>query len=295
MTDMRDDEEDHIGPALRRALERRVDPEVAARHVMAIHRESARLRLEDRRRLRAARRPRRAVLAGLTGALILGSSTGAVAASNDALPGDILYPVKRTTEQAQLFAASSFRRKGAVYFDLAKRRAAEVEEAAVERPGAVPRLVQDMESSLEAAERAGVSEAVAAAPELRASASNALAMTGGSTEEVAGLSDEGAGSAGQGGPATAPSPSTNPTAQASEPAAAVAGPAISPSPSPSSASSTPASPPSGGNRTAPPASPPAAAAPETSTARPSPPSSPIPGSALPSPSAPVTIPPLADP
>ncbi|HET8684330.1 MAG TPA: DUF5667 domain-containing protein [Micromonosporaceae bacterium] len=82
-----------------------------------------------RRPAEPARRPRlrarEAVIVGVAaGTLAL---SGMSAASGDALPGDPLYTVKRSTERAQLALTSSDVSRGQLYLEFAKTRAAEAQ------------------------------------------------------------------------------------------------------------------------------------------------------------------------
>ena len=70
-------------------------------------------------------------------ALLTAGSGGAVYASQSALPGDVLYGVKTTTEGVQLVLASSEEARAQVHADLAAKRLAEIEYAnQAGRPGA---------------------------------------------------------------------------------------------------------------------------------------------------------------
>jgi hypothetical protein len=78
-----------------------------------------------RRRLLAGAgsRARGAIIAGvLAGALVL---SGIAAASGDAMPGDALYGVKRSTERAELAFAGSDVGRGQLYLEFARTRLAE--------------------------------------------------------------------------------------------------------------------------------------------------------------------------
>jgi len=55
----------------------------------------------------SAARRRRQLVAVATGLVLVGGGTGVAAASEQALPGDMLYPVKRTLESAQVSLAQS--------------------------------------------------------------------------------------------------------------------------------------------------------------------------------------------
>jgi hypothetical protein len=223
MTELDDEHEHPVGETLRRYFEQQVTPEVRARHTMAIHREAARIRIAEQRTLRVARRPRRAAVASLVGAMLVGSSTGALAASDDALPGDLLYTVKRGSEQARLFAAAPFSAMGDVHLDIAKTRVAEAQAAATERPGVVPQLVEETQKALQAAESEGVNVA-AVAPELEEAAQAALVLAKETApDEVIGLLPSASTPA---PPAASPSPSP------SNPAVASPAPSIGASPAP---------------------------------------------------------------
>lgn len=84
------------------------------------------------------------------GAIVVGVAVGAVAvsgmsaASENAMPGDALYGVKRSTERAQLALSSSEITRGQLFLDFARNRLAEAAGA----PGAaagLPRVFADMD------------------------------------------------------------------------------------------------------------------------------------------------------
>lgn len=226
-----DDETEHpVGETLRRHYDLRVTPEVAAKHTMAIHREAARIRVAHRRELRSSWRPRRAVVASLVGAMLVGSSTGALAASEETLPGDLLYGVKRTSEQARLLAASTFAREGLVHLDIARMRVHEAQLAAPVRPVAViEQLTAEAEAALDAARAEGVPNVGTLEAELLADASAAIAVSE-ATEEARVAAAPTPGPAVSASPSS-PSPSPSPSA-----------PVLVPSPSPSASPSQVASP-----------------------------------------------------
>jgi hypothetical protein len=97
-------------------------------------------------------RPRRghgrlAVVIGLaTGALAL---SGVSAASGGALPGDPLYSVKRSGEQAQLMLAGSDETRGRLHLDFARNRLVEARQVAPDALGAV--LAEMDQQTVEAA------------------------------------------------------------------------------------------------------------------------------------------------
>ena len=139
-------------PALAALLEsayaQRVDVEVAARHLWVIHRASGAFRGQGRR-------TRKALVSVLAGGMLFMSSGGALAASSDALPGDVLYSVKRGVEQARIVLSVSREGDARLHLALAERRMAEAREAAAKRPEVVAKLVEDALDSIDTAERTG--------------------------------------------------------------------------------------------------------------------------------------------
>jgi hypothetical protein len=91
----------------------------------------------EKRARRAGGAARRPILSGqrtrarVRGSIIVGVAAGAIAvsgmsaASENALPGDALYTVKRSTERAQLALASSDLSRGQLFLDFAQTRLAE--------------------------------------------------------------------------------------------------------------------------------------------------------------------------
>ena len=95
-----------------------------------------------KRRLPGTRRTRVAILAGFAaGTLAL---SGISMASGDAMPGDPLYAMKRSTESAQLVLAGSDIDRGQAYLSFARTRA---REAAVTRadPGKLIPVLSDLD------------------------------------------------------------------------------------------------------------------------------------------------------
>jgi hypothetical protein len=78
-------------------------------------------------------RARGAILVGLAAGTLFVS--GMSAASGNALPGDPLYPVKRSTESARLTLASSDVERGQLYLDFARTRLTEAQSLGGHRPG----------------------------------------------------------------------------------------------------------------------------------------------------------------
>jgi hypothetical protein len=97
----------------------------------------------QRARARGATRTRAAVLVGVAAGAI--AVSGMSAASENALPGDALYGMKRSTERAQLALASSDLSRGQLFLDFAQTRLAE--SAAVLGDGAgFGRVLDDMDA-----------------------------------------------------------------------------------------------------------------------------------------------------
>jgi hypothetical protein len=86
------------------------------------------------------------------GAIIVGVACGAIAvsgmsaASENAVPGDALYGVKRSTERAQLALASSDLTKGQLFLDFAGTRLEEA-RAVDDAGGAFVRVLSDMDAN----------------------------------------------------------------------------------------------------------------------------------------------------
>jgi hypothetical protein len=101
----------------------------------------------------ATGRTRLALLAGVTaGALAL---SGVSAASTDALPGEPLYQIKRSTERAQLALAGSDHGRGRLYLEFARVRLAEAYAVDPGRdgPDPLPSLLADMDAETREAMR----------------------------------------------------------------------------------------------------------------------------------------------
>lgn len=106
-------------PAFQAALRRRLMVEAAAQGIGATATGQDTTVRVPRQRTR-----RRFAFAALVAGLILGLS-GVATASGDAVPGDALYPVKRTTERAQLAFAGSDVNRGQLYLEFARNRLVE--------------------------------------------------------------------------------------------------------------------------------------------------------------------------
>lgn len=169
VTSITEDLDPALAAVLQRAFLRSVDVETAARHLWTINQE-ARVRAVPA----APRRFRKAAVAALTSALLVGSSSAAVAASGPALPGDLLYPVKLGSEQARLIIAISPEADARVHLDIARRRMAEARRAAIVRPEVVDRLLADALGELDAAARVGSAEMAAEVADVRTEAAQTV-------------------------------------------------------------------------------------------------------------------------
>lgn len=81
----------------------------------------------------AANRRRRAVSIAASVCIVVGSGVGVAAASQSALPGDALYPLKRGIERLEVSAARSSESRGDHYLEQADTRLSEIEELAMTR------------------------------------------------------------------------------------------------------------------------------------------------------------------
>jgi len=173
-----------LAALLQSAYAERVDMEMAARHLWMIHRAA------DALRSRRVVGTRKALVAMLAGSMLFMSSGGALAASSNALPGDVLYGVKRGVEQARIVLTVSRQGDARLHLALAKRRMAEASASAVERPEVVPDLVRDALDSLDVAERTGGQSVAVEVEEVRRETSEQLdvlvAVLDSSVDSVAG-------------------------------------------------------------------------------------------------------------
>lgn len=170
VTSITEDLDPALAAVLQRAFLRTVGVETAARHLWTINQEGTRLREV----VTAPRRFRKAAVAALTSALLVGSSSAAVAASGPALPGDFLYPVKLGTEQARLIVALSPEADARVHLDIARQRMAEARRAALVRPEVVDQLVADALDELDAASRVDSAELAGELAEVRTEAAQTV-------------------------------------------------------------------------------------------------------------------------
>jgi hypothetical protein len=96
----------------------------------------------ERAPLLRGRRTRIAIIVGLAGGTL--ALSGVSAASGNAMPGDALYGVKRSTEGARLALTTSDMMRGQLYLDFARTRAGEV-RARWSNPGDLTSLLGDMD------------------------------------------------------------------------------------------------------------------------------------------------------
>ncbi|MBA2717222.1 MAG: hypothetical protein H0U51_09265, partial [Propionibacteriales bacterium] len=88
----------------------------------------------DRRSSRLEPRRRRIMSVAASVCIVAGSGVGAAAASQSALPGDALYPVKRVIERVELSIAGSSAERGQEYLESADTRLTEIQGLALTRP-----------------------------------------------------------------------------------------------------------------------------------------------------------------
>lgn len=134
MTHDDDSFDSSLGSLLSRALQQRVDPETRRRHLDALTTQAVRLRDDAPVAEVIPLRPRYQrfgmVAAGL--ALVLFSGTAVLDASQEALPGDLLYTVKRGTETARLLLAVSPEAQAEVRAEIAATRSEEMQQLAAQ-------------------------------------------------------------------------------------------------------------------------------------------------------------------
>ena len=93
-----------------------------------------------------------AIVMGIS--VIFGGGAAAAYASQDAIPGDTLYPVKQVVEQAELAFTTDPVHKAERHLEFAQERVAEMQALAAEgRPELIPEAAQNMEEHLQAAEQ----------------------------------------------------------------------------------------------------------------------------------------------
>ncbi len=200
-----------------------VDVETASRHLWMIHKEADRLRAQavaegpgqpsevvpDTIESLALRRsiPRAAVPL-LVAVMMMSSSGMALAASQSSLPGDILYPVKRGTESAQLVFARDPDTRAQLQLAFARTRLDEIRQIGSSRPQHVAELVSDISVSLAEVEQSAP-EAAPASQRIRQE----------TTEQIASLSLPGTVTQAVDQAMTAPAPTATTTTTATATAA----------------------------------------------------------------------------
>lgn len=186
-----DDDIEQAVAMLRRTLQQRVTPEVRARHLGSVERKAAQMRFEQRRSLRAARRPRVALLAALVGAMLVGTSGAALAASGEATPGQLLYPMKRGGEEVRLIVATPFSAQGRVQLDIAEARVHEAVLVAEAQPDKVLPLIAQAREAIAAAEAVGEPQVAEVVEVLDQQVDTAIAMAAVTADDVAAALPEG--------------------------------------------------------------------------------------------------------
>ncbi len=228
-----------LGLLLRRALRQKVDPETRDRHLDALTVQAARLREAGATAEVLPMRPARPRWVGAVAAalVVLAFCSTTVVASQEALPGDVLYTVKRGTENARLLLATSPEAVAEVRADIAQTRSEEAQLVAAAGGTAAEEQVE----SLQAEARSQIEQAAQEAP----GAPGIGAAQERVEQDIEG-SDQliGGSAAGGGAPAPAPSrpaavPSTPP---AEEPTQAPAPAVPAPGPAESGTVTTPAAP-----------------------------------------------------
>ena len=281
-----DDLDPATAEAMARAYHQEVDVETAARHLWMLHR-AGRARAGSRREDRGGghgRVIRQVAVSVLVGLMLVSSSGAAVAASRSSLPGDVLYPVKRGAEQAQLILTVDPRAQEQLQLEIARTRLDELRRVVEVRPEAVPRLVADTLAAIEVAGTAS-SGAESLIAEAEAEIADLAPDLAAAPAEEASSSALSAAAVPPGSPSPAPSPvpSASPTPSTT--------PVPTPVPAPTPAD-TPALPPADTPAPPPGPSPPAAdggavVPPESVTVQ----NPPSPGGDVP----PITVTPLAPP
>jgi hypothetical protein len=289
-----DDLDPATAEAMARAYHQEVDVETAARHLWMLHR-AGRARAGSRREDRGGghgRVIRQVAVSVLVGLMLVSSSGAAVAASRSSLPGDVLYPVKRGAEQAQLILTVDPRAQEQLQLEIARTRLDELRRVVEVRPEAVPRLVADTLAAIEVAGTAS-SGAESLIAEAEAEIADLAPDLAAAPAEEASSSAFSAAAVPPGSPSPAPSPvpSASPTPSTTPVPTPVPAPTPADTPAPTPAD-TPAPPPADTPAPPPGPSPPAAdggavVPPESVTVQ----NPPSPGGDVP----PITVTPLAPP
>lgn len=201
---MDDHDDDALDPELQRvlsdALRAGMDVEVAARHLwrmrevaerLAATRDTAATATPGTPATRAAapaggalRRQRAAAL--LSAVFLFAMSGVAIAGSGHALPGELLYPVKRGTEHIQLLTTWDATADAELNLRFARLRLAEATSVATYRPAWGPRLVADAVRAVDRAEERGGAAVAQEAAQVREEAGQTLLALGSGTPDAIG-------------------------------------------------------------------------------------------------------------
>lgn len=202
------DDEELVGAAMAGAFAVPLAPEVTAEHMAAIRAAAQESNVVPLRRV--GRQVGRHAVAAMVAVSTLAGGSGVAAASSDALPGEVLYPVKRAVEQVMLTAAWTPTAEARVQAQLAARRLTEVELllAGGASPQSVAPLLSEYDQHVAAVEDLAVTSA---AVEVAVLEEKADALRG-QTTTVA-VEDP---APGQSATVAEPSESTSPAATATE-------------------------------------------------------------------------------
>jgi len=90
----------------------------------------------------------------MAASVVFGGGAAAAYASQDALPGDTLYPVKTVVEQAEIAITTDAQTQAELHLELAQERAAEIQALAAEgRLDLIPETAVEMQQHLQQAEQ----------------------------------------------------------------------------------------------------------------------------------------------
>lgn len=151
-----------IGRRVRQAYATRLDIDTAAHHLWSMEHEARRLR---------GRRRRQRLVSAAASLLLLLAGAGTVAGSAAALPGETLYPVKESLEQAELRIAFSDAANARAHLRHSRVRLEELEQAAESNPEVVPEIAERFYASLNRAAALGNEAVAVEVAALRTSAS----------------------------------------------------------------------------------------------------------------------------
>jgi Domain of unknown function (DUF5667) len=123
-------------------LRERLVAEAAAMPIVAAA-EAERLRLRSTDPGRVARPRERRVAVALGGLALVGATTAMAVVAQSALPGDVLYPLKRAVESAHVGVSVGDENKGSTLLASASTRLDEIEQLAQEDAGDRPAEISD--------------------------------------------------------------------------------------------------------------------------------------------------------